>query len=114
MIIARNLRASHLLFCFHISQKLHIVRIDFVSVVQPIMPRLPRSSSRAVQYILLAMIFAACHSNSEPMGRLKWQGFVDCPESLTVVSNELLARPPYMEKQANSTAYQGLMPSQCN
>lgn len=50
-------------------------------------------------------------STSEPTEREEWFGSIDCPEMLSVRWNELLSRPPYVERKGNSTGmFGGLFP----
>ena len=48
---------------------------------------------------------------SEPAEREKLFGSIDCPKMLSVRWNELLSRPPYVERKGNSTGvFVGLFP----
>ena len=40
-------------------------------------------------------------SNSESTQREEWFGSVECPETLLVEWNELLSRPPYVQRNAS-------------
>ena len=56
-------------------------------------------------------LFGFSSSTSEPTEREQWFGSIDCPKVLSARWNELLSRPPYVERKDNSTSlFGGLFP----
>jgi len=65
--------------------------------------------ARSLYNLILLALFGILESTSELPDREQALGSVDCPPSLTVHWNKILARPPYVE---NSTGdFDGLFPS---
>ena len=65
--------------------------------------------ARSLYSLFMFALFGVLKSTSETTDRVQGLGSIDCPYSLTVHWNKILARPPYVE---NSTSdFDGLFPS---
>ena len=66
-----------------------------------------RTSTGARVHILTVVAFLSLFGFSpgtaEQTEREEWYGSVDCPATLSIRWNEYLSRPPYVEKEPNST-----------
>lgn len=60
--------------------------------------------------VALLGLFGFSPNTSEPAEREETFGSIDCPEKLSLRWNELLSRPPYVERESNSTEVFGLFP----
>lgn len=65
--------------------------------------------ARSLYSLILLALFGILESTSETTDREQGMGFIDCPHSLTVHWNKILARPPYVENLTSD--FDGLFPS---